>query len=118
MRRAAVAPDFEIVQKIEIMCMISFFLPDLGLSVVGTPELRIVAPEGWGMTLTQKSRMRRAPELRIVSPCAWFRCVLKLHPNQFEEDQVWLEEDQSQPETGYPTLYPLYGEINPMAFRS
>ena len=26
-----------------------------------------------------------------------------LHPTQFEEDQVWLEEDQSQPETGYPT---------------
>ena len=23
---------------------------------------------------------------------------LRLHPNQFEEDQVWLEDDQSQPE--------------------
>ena len=28
-----------------------------------------------------------------------------------------MEESQSQPETGYPTLYPRYGEINPMTFR-
>ena len=35
------APDFEIFPKFEIMCMISFFLPDLRLSAVGTPELRI-----------------------------------------------------------------------------
>ena len=39
--RAAVAPDFEIFWKLEIMRMISFFLPDLRLSGVGTPELRI-----------------------------------------------------------------------------
>ena len=25
----------------------------------------------------------------------------RLHPNQFEEDQVWVEEDQSQPEHGF-----------------
>ena len=24
-------------------------------------------------------------------------------PNQFKKDQAWLEEDQAQPETGYPT---------------
>ena len=41
--RAAVAPDFEIFWKLEIMRMISFFLPDLRLSAVGTPELRIAA---------------------------------------------------------------------------
>ena len=35
------APDFEIFWKLEIMRMISFFLPDLRLSAVGTPELRI-----------------------------------------------------------------------------
>ena len=65
--RAAVATDFEIFWKLEIMRMISFFLPDLRLSAVGTPELRIAAPEGRGMTLTQKSRMSVTPELRIAN---------------------------------------------------
>ena len=41
--RAAVAPDFEIFQKLEIMRMISFFLPNLRWSAGGTPELRIAA---------------------------------------------------------------------------
>ena len=41
--RAAVAPDFEIFWKLEIMRMSSFFLPDLRLSALGTPELRIAA---------------------------------------------------------------------------
>ena len=41
--RAAVATNFEIFWKLEIMRMISLFLPDLKLSAVGTPELRIVA---------------------------------------------------------------------------
>ena len=41
--RAAVASDFEIFWKLEIMRMISFFLPDLRLSGVGTAELRIAA---------------------------------------------------------------------------
>ena len=36
----------------------------------------------------------------------------RLHPSQFEEDQLRLEEDQSQPEARYPTEYPRYGEIN------
>ena len=36
-----VAPDFEIFQKLEIMRMISFFLPNLRLSAIGTPEVRI-----------------------------------------------------------------------------
>ena len=36
----------------------------------------------------------------------------RLHPNQFEEDQVWLEEDQSRPEAGYPTYFLSYAEIN------
>ena len=58
-------------QEIEIMRMISFFLLDLRLSAVGTPKLRIAALEGWGMTLTQTSRMGIAPELRIVSQSAW-----------------------------------------------
>ena len=31
----------------------------------------------------------------------------RLHPNQFEENQVCVEEDQSQPETGYPFLVKL-----------
>ena len=48
------APDFEIFCKIEIKRMISFFLPDVRLSATGTPELRIAAPDGLGMTLTQK----------------------------------------------------------------
>ena len=42
------APDFEIFQKFEIMRMISFFLPDLRLSAIETPEWRIAAPDGWG----------------------------------------------------------------------
>ena len=37
------APDFEIFQKLEIMRMISVFLPNLRLSAVGTPELRLAA---------------------------------------------------------------------------
>ena len=41
--RAAVTPDFEIFWKLEIMRMISFFLPDFRLSAVGSPELRIAA---------------------------------------------------------------------------
>ena len=41
--RAAMAPDFAIFWKLEIMRMISFFLPDLRVSVVGTPELKIAA---------------------------------------------------------------------------
>ena len=41
--RAAVAPDFEIFWKREIMRMISFLLPNLRLSAVGTPETRIAA---------------------------------------------------------------------------
>ena len=41
--RAAVAPDFEIFWKLEVMRMISFFLPNLRLSAAGTPELRIAA---------------------------------------------------------------------------
>ena len=75
--RTAVAPDFEIFKKTEIMRMISFFLPDLRLSAIGAPELRIAAPDGWGMTLTQKLRMCIAPEVRIANPCAWLRCILE-----------------------------------------
>ena len=41
--RAGVATDFEIFQKLEIMRMISSFLPNLRLSAAGTPELRIAA---------------------------------------------------------------------------
>ena len=59
------------------MRMISFFLLDLRLSAVGTPELRIAAPEVWGVTLTQKGRMRIAPEWRIVNPCAWLRYIFE-----------------------------------------
>ena len=43
MSAATVAPDFEISQKLEIMRMISFVLPNLRFSAVGTPELRIAA---------------------------------------------------------------------------
>ena len=98
------APEFEIFWKIEIVRMISFSLPDLRLSAIGAPELRIAAPEAWGMTLTQKSRMCRAPELRIVNPCVWFRCIFE-DCIQLEKDQAWLEGDQAQahPETRYPT---------------
>ena len=71
------AQDFKIFWNIEIMRMISSFLPDLRLSVVGTPELRIAAQEGWGMTLTQKSGMCIALELRIANPCARFRCIFE-----------------------------------------
>ena len=53
------------------------------------------------------SRIEDCEPMRTVS--LYFR---RLHPNQFEEDQVWLEEDHSQPETGYPTLYPRSCEIN------
>ena len=41
--RAAVAQDFEIFWKLEIVRMISFLLPNLRLSAVGTLELRIAA---------------------------------------------------------------------------
>ena len=71
------APDVETFQKIEIMCMTSLFLPDLELNAVGTPELRIVAPEAWGMALTQKARMCIAPELRIATPRSWLRCIFE-----------------------------------------
>ena len=27
----------------------------------------------------------------------------RLHPNQFEKEQAWLEEGQAQPKTGCPT---------------
>ena len=85
------APDFEIPREIEIMRMISFFfcLPYLMLSAIGTPELRIAAPAGWGMTLIQKSRMRIAPEIRIVSPCAWLRCSF--------EDYIQLNSSRIMP---------------------
>ena len=36
----------------------------------------------------------------------------RLRPNQFEKDQAWLEEDQAQPETGYPTSCVRYAEVN------
>ena len=45
--------DFEIFRKIEIMRMVSFFQVGLRLSAHWTPELRIAAPDGWGMTLTE-----------------------------------------------------------------
>ena len=42
-----------------------------------------------------------------IEDCEPMRMVLlhfcRLRPNQFEKDQAWLEEDQAQPETGYPT---------------
>ena len=41
------APDFEIFQKLEIMRMISFFLPNLRLGAVGTPELWLMRPRMW-----------------------------------------------------------------------
>ena len=65
------AQDLEIFWKIEIMRMISFFLPDLRLSAIETPELRIAAPDDWGMTLTHKWRMCIAPELRIAALEEW-----------------------------------------------
>ena len=73
----AVGPDFKIFWKIQIMRMISFFLPDLRLSAVGTPELRIAAQEGCGVTLIQKSGMCIAPELRIANTRVRFRCIFE-----------------------------------------
>ena len=78
------APDFEIFNKIEIMHMISFFLPDLRLSAIVAPELRIAAPDRWGITLAQKSRMCIAPELRIASACARFRCFVETNSRRIK----------------------------------
>ena len=71
------APDVEIFGKIEIMRMISFLKADLRLSAHRTPELRIAALGDWGMTLTQKSRMRIAPASRIASTGACLRCTFE-----------------------------------------
>ena len=66
------APDFEIFPKIEIRRMISFLLPDLRLSAIGAPELRIAALDGWGMTLNPEiedvysSRIEDCEPLRTV----------------------------------------------------
>ena len=43
-------------------------------------------------------RIEDCEPMRTVSMHGW-----RLHRNRFEEDQIWLEEDQSQPETGYRT---------------
>ena len=37
----------------------------------------------------------------------------RLRPSQFERDQAWLEEDQTQPEAGYPTQCIDCAEIHP-----
>ena len=37
----------------------------------------------------------------------------RIHPNQFEKGQAWLEEDSTQAETLYPTQCIRYAEINP-----
>ena len=50
-----------------------------------------------------------------VEDCEPMRMTLlkfcTLHPNQFEKDQAWLEEDQAQAETWYPTQCIRYVEI-------
>ena len=98
--RAAVAPDFEIFWKLEIMRMISLFLPDLRSSAVGTPELRIAAPEGWGMTLAQKPRMCIAPELRIATPRSWLRCICD---NYTQTSVARMKRGWRKTKPGYPT---------------
>ena len=91
------APDFEIFEKIGIMRMISFFLPDLRLIEdccarwLGDdpyPEIEDV----------HSSRIEDCEPMRQVS-----LYVRRLHQIRLEEYQVWLEEGQSPPETGYPT---------------
>ena len=52
------APDFEIFWKVEIMRMILFFLPDLRMSAVGTPDLQ---------RLLWRSLARARPGLRFRS---------------------------------------------------
>ena len=102
------APDFEIFRKIEIMRMISFFLPDLRLSAIGTPELRIAAPDVWRMTLTQKSRMCTAPGLRITNPCARFRCIFEedyIHTNSRRIKFGWRKANPSQKQGDRPYIH-------------
>ena len=116
--RTAVAPNFEIFGKIEIMRMISFFLPNLRLSAVGTPKWRIAA-HGHGYRVSAIEGCCAGgmgddpyPEIEDVhSPrtedCEPMRMASlhcgQLHPNPFEKNQAWLEETQPQPETGYLT---------------
>ena len=50
--------------------------------------------------------------MRIASPRAWLRRLFE-DCIKAEKDQAWLEEDRVQPETGYPTQYVRYVEINP-----
>ena len=92
------APDFEIFQKLEIMRMISLLLPDLRLSAIGASELRIAAPDGLGMTLTQKQRMCIAPKLRIASPCARFRYIFEdyIQTNSRRIKFAWRKTNLSQ----------------------
>ena len=111
------APDFEIFQNIEIMRMISLLLPDLRLSATGTPELRIAAPDGWGMTYPEMEDVHSS-ELRIVGPCVRFRCIFGnyVQTNSRRIKFGWRETNLRQKQ-GTPTLYQRYGEINSMAFR-
>ena len=94
------APDFEIFHEIEIMRMISLFLPDLRLSAVGTPELRLAEPEGWGMTLAPKSRTCIAPELRIATPRSWLRSNFE---DYTQTTLARMKLGWRKPKPGYPT---------------
>ena len=46
----------------------------------------------------RSSRIEDGEPMRMVSLHFY-----RLRPNRFEKDQAWLEEDQAQAETGYPT---------------
>ena len=100
--RAAVAPDFEMFQKLEIMRMISFFLtesqverrwnsriedcgPCTWLPRVCTLKLRIATP-------CAQLRHTDSPELRIMRPCAWFRHTYVGQVLMSADSLAWLRD--------------------------
>ena len=98
------APDFEIDWETDILRMISFFPARSQVERHWNSRIEDCY-SGWlgddphpEIGDAHSSRIDDCEFMRTVSLYFW-----RLHPNQFEQDQVWLEEDESQPETGYPT---------------
>ena len=91
------APDFEIFQEIEIMRMILFFLLDLRLSAVGTPELRIAADDPYpDIEDVHSSRIKDCDP----PPRSWLRCIFEDY-TQSNLARMKLGWRKTKP--GYPT---------------
>ena len=83
--------------------MVSFFQADLRLSALNS-RIEDCCAGGMGddpypeIVDVHSSRIEDCEPIRMAS-----LHYGRLHPNQFERDQAWLEEYQAQPERGYPT---------------